>query len=77
MKLRMLAKDPDSGFGGCPAVYAAPDDPAVMVVQGKVLDADTTSQLHDLLTDETAVRIPAETVVRAVESYLAERGAGR
>jgi hypothetical protein len=44
-----------------------------MVVQGKYLDDDTAAELHDVLDDETAVRIPAETMVRAVEKYLAER----
>ena len=39
MKLRKLAKDPSSNQGACPAVYVAEDDPAVMVVQGKFLDA--------------------------------------
>lgn len=73
MKLRKLAKDPSSNQGACPAVYVAEDDPAVMVVQGKLLDADTTAELHDVLDDETAVRIPAETVVRAAEKYLAEQ----
>jgi hypothetical protein len=73
MKLRKLAKDPDSGKEGCPAVYVAADDPSVMVVQGKLLDAGTTAELHDMLADETAVRIPAETVMRAAERYLAER----
>lgn len=72
MRLRKLAKDGDSKTGDCPAVYVAEDDPAVMVVQGKFLDADTTAQLHDPLADETAVRIPSETMVRAVEAYLAE-----
>jgi hypothetical protein len=71
MKLRKLAKDPDSNQGACPAVYVAEDDPAVMVVQGKYLDAETTAELDDVLGDETAVRIPAETLVRAVENYLA------
>lgn len=73
MKLRKLAKDPDSQVGRCPAVYVAEDDPAVMVVQGKLLDSGTTAELQDMLGDETAVRIPAETMVRAVERYLAER----
>jgi hypothetical protein len=73
MKLRQLAKDSGSNTGKCPAVYVADDDPAVMVVQGKHLDAATTAELHDMLADETAVRIPAETMVRAVEKYLAER----
>jgi hypothetical protein len=73
MKLRKLAKDPSSNKGACPAVYVASDDPAVMVVQGKLLDPDTMDELDDVLADETAVRIPAETMVRAVEKYLAER----
>jgi hypothetical protein len=72
MQLRKLAKDPGSNTGECPSVYVAEDDPAVMVVQGKRLDAGTTAELHDVLADETAVRIPTETVVRAVEKYLAE-----
>lgn len=73
MKLRKLAKDSSSRRVGCPAVYVAEDDPAVMVVQGKLLDSETTAELQDMLTDDTAVRIPAETMVRAVERYLAER----
>jgi hypothetical protein len=73
MKLRKLAKDAGSDDDDCPAVYVAADDAAVMVVQGKLLDADTTAELHDMLADETAVRIPAETVLRAAERYLAER----
>jgi hypothetical protein len=73
MKLRKLAKDPGSNTGECPSVYVAEDDPSVMVVQGKRLDADTTAELHDVLADETAVRISAATIVRAVEKYLAER----
>src|SRR3954453_4562103 len=72
MKLRKLAKDPNSNQGACPAVYIAEDDPTVMVVQGKLLDADTTAELDDVLDDETAVRIPTETLMLAVEKYLAE-----
>ena len=72
MKLRKLAKDPNSNQGACPAVYVAEDDSAVMVVQGKHLDPETTAELDDVLADETAVRIPAETLLRAVENYLAE-----
>jgi hypothetical protein len=72
MKLRKLAKDPNSNQGACPAVYVAEDDPAVMVVQGKHLDTETTAELDDVLADETAVRIPTETLVRAVENYLAQ-----
>jgi hypothetical protein len=72
MKIIRLAKDVNSGEHGCPAVYVAEDDPNVMVVQGKFLDAATTSNLLDHATDETAVRIPAETVVRAAQAYLDE-----
>jgi hypothetical protein len=73
MKLRQLAKDKNSNTGRCPAVYVADDNPAIMVVQGKRLDPHTTEELNDVLSDETAVRIPAETMVRAIETYLAER----
>ncbi len=73
MKLRKLAKDPRSNTGECPSVYVAEDDPAVMVVQGKRLDPDATAELQDVLDDESAVRISAETIVLAVEKYLAER----
>ena len=72
MKLRKLAKDPRSGTGDCPAVYVAEDDPTVMVVQGNYLDAETAAELHDPLSDETAVRISAETLIRAVDIYRAE-----
>jgi hypothetical protein len=74
MKITRLAKDGESGEHGCPAVYVANDDRAVMVVQGKVLDPETTGNLVDHAADETAVRIPAETLVRAVGAYLAEQG---
>jgi hypothetical protein len=74
MKITRLAKDGESGEHGCPAVYVADDDPTVMVVQGTYLDADTRGNLVDRAGDETAVAIPAETVVRAVHSYLAEHG---
>jgi hypothetical protein len=74
MKLRKLAKDASSKNGGCPAVYVAEDDPSTMVVQGKFLDTETLANLKDHASDETAVRIPAETMVRAIKRYLAERG---
>jgi hypothetical protein len=73
MKLDKLAKDAGSPTGECPAVYVAQDDSEVMVVQGKFLDDDTLVNLEDHAPDETAVRIPTETVVRAVERFLAQR----
>lgn len=66
MKLQRLAIDGDSDPWGCPAVYVAIDDPTVLVVQGKLLDAETTTELRDLAADETAVRIKTETVERAL-----------
>jgi len=71
MKLRRLAKDGDSGNGGCPAVYTDDDNPAVMTVQGPVTG---TAQLIEVSPGETAVHVPAETVIRAARAYLAERG---
>jgi hypothetical protein len=74
MRLRKLAKDPRSGTGDCPAVYVAADDPTVMVIQGKHLDAETAAELHDPHSYETAVRISTESVLLAVEIYPAVRG---
>jgi hypothetical protein len=55
-------------------MYAAIDEPAVMVGQGKRLDAATTAELQDLADDELGVAIPTETVLRAAGMFLAERG---
>jgi hypothetical protein len=74
MGITRLAKDDSSGEHGCPAVYVVDDDVAVMVVQGKFIDADTLAVLQDPAIDETAVRIPARTLVRAAEAYLARHG---
>jgi hypothetical protein len=54
-------------------VYLA-DDPGTVVVQGKYLDRHTTSELHDLAGDETAVAIPTETVLRAAALIAERRG---
>jgi hypothetical protein len=74
MKLRKLAKDAGSEQVNCPALYIAEEDLGAMVAQGKHLDADTTANLEHLADDETAVRIPAETVLRAAGRLLAEHG---
>jgi len=73
MKLRKLAKDPGSQVDHCPAVYVAEDDPTVMGRAGEAARPGHDAELHHPLPDETAVRIPADTMVRAVERYLAER----
>ena len=71
MELRRLAKDATSTASGrCPAVYVAADDPDVMVVQGKFLDEATVGNLLEVNADETAVRIPTETVLRAARRWL-------
>lgn len=75
MALRRLCKSADSGLSrDCPAVYVDDADPAVMVGQGKVLDAPTVAELRDVAADEDAVAIPTETVLRAAGLFLAERG---
>lgn len=74
MALHRLAKDATSVTkGGCPALYST-DDPAWMIGQGKVLTEDETAQLLERLDDETAARIPTETVFRAVAKYATEHG---
>lgn len=75
MRFRRLCKDANSGFDDddCPAVYRS-DDLLTMIVQGKVLDTATLATLLDLADDESGVRIPTETVVRAVGKLLVELG---
>jgi hypothetical protein len=72
MALRRLAKDATSGNGGCPAVYTDDADLASMVAQGHPADAATAAELIEVSPGETAVRVPAETVIRAARAYLAE-----
>jgi hypothetical protein len=72
MKLTRLVKDANSGKTGCPAVYAT-DDLATVVVQGKVLDAATASDLIQVADDELAVALPRETILRAA-AMLADGG---
>lgn len=69
--LRRLAKDADSKTGGCPALYVDDDSPAVMVAQGPRASEEACAQLIELLPGESAVTLPAETVVRAARAYLA------
>lgn len=70
-KLRKLAKDPSSGNGGCPTVYAG--RPGRLVIQADEIDADLYGDLENLLPGEKGVEIDAETVIRAVEIYKAQR----
>jgi hypothetical protein len=69
-----LAKDNSSvTSGGCPALYST-DDPKEMRAQGKVLTDEELAELLELLDDETAVRIPAETLLRGVARYVSDHG---
>lgn len=70
MQVRMLAKDQGSGNGGCPAVYLA--DNGELVLQGQAVDADTFSNLANVLPGERAVRLSPATVLAAVEAYCNE-----
>lgn len=74
MRLRRLCKDGNStDEDECPAIYLA-EDPAVMVAQGKLLDAPTMADLQNLAPDEIAAALPTETVLRAAALFLAEQG---
>jgi hypothetical protein len=69
-----LAKDSSSvTSGGCPALYST-DDPGQMRAQGKALTDTEMIELQELLDDETAVRIPTETLLRGVAKYVSEHG---
>jgi hypothetical protein len=57
----MLAKDEDSGHGGCPSVYLDGDE---LVVQGPASDL---SKLVNVLPGETAARIKIGVVRKAMQ----------
>ena len=61
MKIRFMWKDGNSGGGGCPALYEAPNG---YVLQGKTLDPETRAQLRQLADDEDAVFVPANVIDR-------------
>ena len=63
----MLAKDEDSGHGGCPSIYLDGDE---LVVQGPAADL---SQLANVLVGETAARIKISVVRKALQ-HLGETG---
>jgi len=72
MKLRMLAKDNNSQYGGCPSVYVG--DSGELVVQGYQVDAATWAEVADPLPGEIAVRIAPEIVLAAADKYRATQG---
>jgi hypothetical protein len=70
-KLIKLYKDPNSGNGGCPTVYAG--SPGRLVIQADQVDADTYSELENVLPGEMAVEIDAAIILRAAEIYKAQQ----
>lgn len=61
MRLTFLGKDPASGGGQCPALYAT--DRGTYVVQGKrVTDPDALADLREVSDDETFVEVPREVL---------------
>jgi hypothetical protein len=71
-RLIKLAKDPNSGNGGCMTVYLT-EDTAQLVVQGDQVDGDTFAELENVLPGETAVTIDLQIVKRAIEEYEARQ----
>lgn len=67
MRLRTVAKDPESGNGGCPSVHVDADDDRI-VVQGAHVE---NSDLPDFLPDEGGVKIDPEILVEAMPEILA------
>jgi len=61
MKIKFMWKDSGSNTGNCPAMYEAPGG---YVIQGKMLDDETRTQLRDLGGGETAVFVPANVIDR-------------
>jgi hypothetical protein len=73
--LKRLCKAANSiGQGDCPAMYLDLDDLTWMVGQGPRLDDAATRELLESAPEEVGVRIPTETVLRAVGLFLADRG---
>jgi len=78
MRLKMLAKDRESGRSGCMTMYEDTDNPAMMVVQARRAGRRARAQMANLRLGEVAGLIPAETVIRAAREYLdAHPGAGQ
>jgi hypothetical protein len=71
MKTTLLAKDPNSGNGGCPSVHMREDGMAV--VQAPGVDADTLGQLPNVLPGELGVCIDPGIIVAAADE-IRKRG---
>ena len=65
VKTTLLAKDADSGNGGCPSVHMREDGMAV--VQAPEVDAETFGQLPNVLPGERAVYIDPQVILQAAD----------
>jgi hypothetical protein len=65
MKTELLAKDPDSGGGGCPSVHWRADGMAV--VQAPEVDDATFAGLPNVLPGERGVYIRPEVILAAAD----------
>ncbi len=70
MRLQRLAKDKDSGYGGCETIYDDLDSD-YCVIQG--LDDVPMALLENVLPGEGAVRIKRSILIEAADRY--QRGA--
>lgn len=67
MHLRKICKDPESNPTGCQSVYLAEN--GMMAVQGLEMDAETFSNMENLLPGEAGVLIKPEILVEAARRY--------
>jgi hypothetical protein len=73
MALRRLCKSGTSTReDDCEAIYVS--RPTKMVAQGKIIDAETASEMQNVAPDEAGVELPIETILRAAGTFLAEQG---
>lgn len=66
MDLTLIAKDKQSGKNGCPAFYDLKEAPDDCVIQGQLLDPETSASLLNVLPGEGAVRIKKQVLIDAL-----------
>jgi hypothetical protein len=72
VRLKMLAKDENSGRTGCPSVYI--DENGWAVIQGPEAEPAAIPTLAALLPGETRIRISSEVLAAAAEALKTRRG---
>jgi hypothetical protein len=72
MKTTLLAKDANSGNGGCPSVRMREDGMAVVL--GQEVDGGTLAGIPDVLPGERAVYLNPDIIIRAADKIRAQRG---